>query len=221
VHDGTHDHRVDAVVVATGGSDTLSQSLGVDCIDAVRGQVTLVKGPALKGQQRLVCFKGYVTRQNPDGHHVTGATFEYDGDRHDPSPAAESDAENLKRLTAVLPGNYSIEGSWVGWRRVARDRMPLVGALPDYRWCRETLGPWTHGGAPGPCPEPKNIPGLYLSIGHAARGTGTAIICGELVAAQITGDYLPLPTPLVHAVHPARFVVRDLRGSRSSADKQA
>mgnify|MGYP001812672305 CR=1 FL=1 len=205
----------DAVVLATGGADPLSEGFGVCDVERIRGQVTLVDGKAFKGQRRLLCFKGYLTRANDAGQHVTGASFDHAGDPHDREPIDASDAENLERLNAVLPGSYRSSGGWVGWRRVARDRLPLVGPLPDYAWFRDSLGPWTQGGAPGPCPAPRYVPGVWLSLAHASRGTGTAIICGELVAAGITGDALPLPTPLVHALHPARFVIRALKSHQA------
>ena len=54
------------------------------------------------------------------------------------------------------------------------DRLPVVGAL-----------------------DATALPGLFVSTGMGARGMTLAVLCGELLAAQLEGE--PLPVPLRHA----------------------
>jgi len=208
--------QFDAVVLCTGGADNLTQAFGDFDVTRVRGQVDLIKtGDTLRDQKRLVCFKGYLTRPGPDGHHVTGATFDDDNDSPDTTlPAHDENRQRVARLLGIDVDSNSRLGEargWVGWRRVSRDRLPAVGAVPDLSWFRDNLKPWTRGGAPGPAPVPRQHNGLYMSIAHGARGTSTAIICGEVIASMLCNEPLPLPKSLVHALHPARFAIRDLK----------
>ena len=53
-------------------------------------------------------------------------------------------------------------------------------------------------------------PGLYLNMGHGSRGLSYAPICAELLASQICGEVPPLELDLRQAVHPGRFIIRDL-----------
>jgi len=215
----------DAVVLCTGGADELTQSFGDFDVTRVRGQVDLIApGDVLRNQKRLICFKGYLTRPGPDGNHVTGATFDDDNDSAQTTPQAHD--ENRDRLIRLLGIESDTDAElgqtrgWVGWRRVSRDRLPAVGAVPDLNWYRDTLKPWTRGGAPGPAPQPRQRSGLYMNIAHGARGTSTAVICGEVIASMLSGEPLPLPKNLVHALHPARFVIRDLKkGSATRTDR--
>ncbi|NQB78313.1 bifunctional tRNA (5-methylaminomethyl-2-thiouridine)(34)-methyltransferase MnmD/FAD-dependent 5-carboxymethylaminomethyl-2-thiouridine(34) oxidoreductase MnmC, partial [Pseudomonas aeruginosa] len=58
-------------------------------------------------------------------------------------------------------------------------------------------------------------PGLYLNSGHGSRGLISAPLSGELLAAWICGEPLPLPRAVAEACHPNRFLLRDLvRGQR-------
>ncbi len=207
--------RYDAVVLCTGGADSLSQGFGDFRINRVRGQVDVIPHcAALDNQQRLICFKGYLTRAGVDGYHVTGATF--DDDNEDAATTQAAHSINRDRLRNLLPQigaelDQAPPTGWVGWRRASHDRLPVVGSVPNLDWYADTYRPWTRGGAPGPAPTPVYRDGLYVSLGHGARGTSTAVISGEIIAAMLAGNPLPVPARLVHALHPARFVIRDLK----------
>lgn len=58
-----------------------------------------------------------------------------------------------------------------------------------------------------PCPW---LDGLYVNSGHGSRGLITAPLSGELVAAWVCGEPLPLPRTVAQACHPNRFALRRL-----------
>ena len=58
-----------------------------------------------------------------------------------------------------------------------------------------------------PCPW---LPGLYINSGHGSRGLITAPLSGELIAAWLNGEPLPVPREVAEASHPNRFMLRKL-----------
>ena len=63
-------------------------------------------------------------------------------------------------------------------------------------------------------------PGLYVNTAHGSRGLISAPLSGELLAAWLGDEPLPLPRDLSEAVHPSRFLLRQLvRGNASSSQK--
>jgi len=51
------------------------------------------------------------------------------------------------------------------------------------------------------------LPGLYTSLGHGTRGLITAGLSGELIAASVCGQLLPLPLAVVNALASAPGLV--------------
>ncbi len=97
----------------------------------------------------------------------------------------------------------------VGLRASTPDHLPLVGALPDLtRYCaayEELHQGRCNDWQPAPC-----HPGLYVSLGHGARGLLTTPLAGWLLAALIV-DGPPPDQHLLAAVHPGRYAMRQLR----------
>ena len=58
-----------------------------------------------------------------------------------------------------------------------------------------------------PCPW---LDGLYINSGHGSRGLITAPLSGELIAAWLHNEPLPLPRSVAEACHPNRFMLREL-----------
>ena len=59
------------------------------------------------------------------------------------------------------------------------------------------------------------LDGLYVNSGHGSRGLITAPLSGELLAAWLDDEPLPLPRSVAEACHPNRFALRRLiRGQR-------
>ena len=58
------------------------------------------------------------------------------------------------------------------------------------------------------------LPNLYVNCGMGSRGLSYAPLTAEILAAQIAGETPPLERELLNAMHPARFIIRDLKRSR-------
>ena len=174
-------------------------------LDKLRGQVSILPRGSLPFLRHALCGNGYLT---PDtlGAHCLGATYDKDDD--DPMPREDSHRFNLQRLAELLPGEdlpcfdpAQLQGL-VGFRTIAIDRMPIVGALPD---TTQSLKP---GAQPRDVPR---LPGLYSLLALGSRGLSWAPICAELLAAQLDNEPLPLERDLVEAIDPGRFLIRTQR----------
>lgn len=168
----------------------------------VRGQVSHLSAAQLPELRLALCREGYLTPP-VDGLACVGASYDFDDD---PLPRTEGHAGNLARLGQMLPGVESrvtpetLHGR-VGFRSVAPDRLPVVGALPatrpEDREMRLTDIP--------------RLPRAYALTGLASRGLTWAWLAAELLASRIEGEPLPLETDLAEALDPARFLLRQLR----------
>ena len=71
---------------------------------------------------------------------------------------------------------------WAGVRCATPDRLPLVG--------------------------PTRQPGVWVCTGMGSRGLSLAVLCGELLAAWLQQEPLPIEATLARQVHSARFDAR-------------
>jgi tRNA 5-methylaminomethyl-2-thiouridine biosynthesis bifunctional protein len=106
---------------------------------------------------------------------------------------------------AAMPGR-------VGWRAVAPDRLPWVGALPDPAACAQAVAGRHRIDAPPHVPRLRDAEGGLYAIGaFGSRGIGWAALCGELLASWITGAPCPAEADLRDALDPARGWLRARR----------
>jgi tRNA 5-methylaminomethyl-2-thiouridine biosynthesis bifunctional protein len=193
--------RAPVVVVAGGtGARQLEQTAALP-LTAVRGQVTHLAAGALPVLPFVLCREAYLTPPVA-GWHSLGASYD---DDMDGALRQSSQDENLAKIRSLL-GDPSLAAQAplagrVGFRCVAPDRLPLVGALPraDADVHIERLR------------DVPRQPGLYGLLGYASRGLSWAPLAAELLAAQLDGEPLPLEAELVAALDPARFLVRARR----------
>lgn len=170
----------------------------------VRGQLTRLPAGTVALPSAVLSGLGHLI-PDVDGSAVLGATYDFDDDATE--TRKESHAGNLERLERLLPGASTgidaggLDGA-VGFRCVAADRLPLIGALPDAAAGRTGT---TARNFP-------RLPGLYGAFAYASRGITWAALGGELIASMLEGEPLPVEGDLADAMDPARFLVRRARG---------
>jgi tRNA 5-methylaminomethyl-2-thiouridine biosynthesis bifunctional protein len=155
----------------------------------VRGQLTYL--PPIK-KLRAVLLRGGMVLPPIDGITVTGASFDLED--ADASVRAGSHEGNLERLERIVPGagrglDAAALPGRTSFRTVARDRLPLVGALDS--------------------------DGLYGAFAYGSRGLLWAGLGAELLASLMEGEPLPLEAPLADALAPDRFAWRAARRARA------
>lgn len=192
-------------------------------VDPVRGQLSWLaadEGTGLPAPALPLVGQGYLLPP-VDGARVFGATSQ-PGDS-DGAVRIADHRDNLARLSGLSPA-LAAAADWptervqgrTAWRAVSRDRLPLIGAVPE-AWVGGTAGAWD---------QPRFVPraaGLYLYTGLGSRGITLAALGARLLAGMVTGGPLPLSADLVDALDPARFVTRANRraAAMSTAAAQA
>ncbi|PIT80023.1 FAD-dependent oxidoreductase [Limnohabitans sp. 15K] len=118
-----------------------------------------------------------------------GSTFERNCEQ---APVRiEDHAANQVRLATLLPDlgeamkpqfeSEKIQG-WAGLRCTLPNRLPAVGPIDNQR-----------------------LPGLWISAGMGARGISLAVLCGELTAACLASEPMPLPPELAKHLWAERY----------------
>jgi tRNA 5-methylaminomethyl-2-thiouridine biosynthesis bifunctional protein len=124
---------------------------------------------------------------------LAGSTYERDSASLEIRP--DDDQYNLKRLGILLPevsaalatyGEESPVNAWAGVRCATPGRLPA-------------LGPLGSGGVEGAAA----LPGLWVCSGLGSRGLTFATLSGEVLAACLHGEPLPITQKLAAALRPA------------------
>ena len=209
----------DQVVIST-GSERLTPLADVP-FEPVRGAVSLVEAnEQSRGLRCVLCHKGYVLPVDGSGCHLIGARY----DRHclpagpggEDWPALQTTdhTEHLALLNRHLPGlgidGEAVRGGRGSWRMTTPDRMPVAGPLPDVATAKAEYAGLAKGPLYG-APLLAQQPGLWIHGGHGSRGLTHAMLCAEVIADAMAGRRVLMPEPLRQAIHPARFLLRDLK----------
>jgi tRNA 5-methylaminomethyl-2-thiouridine biosynthesis bifunctional protein len=184
----------------------------------IRGQITRL--PQTRESQSLstvVCAEGYIAPARL-GEHTLGASFDFSNDDLTPTAAEhagnlqmleEISADLLTRLGADTLQPETLEGR-AAFRCTSPDYLPIVGPLADSQAFAEAYSALSKDARQTPdirCPW---LDGLYVNSGHGSRGLITAPLSGELLAAWLDNEPLPLPRAVAEACHPNRFALRRL-----------
>ena len=184
-------------------------------IQKVRGQISmLAANAALPLPSIPIAGAGYLLPAVA-GQAVFGATSQADDD--DPSVRRDDHLRNLSQLAQwvgnaaadVLP--EQLQGR-TGWRMVCRDRLPIIGAVPDLAVSAHTSEMRLDHAWRVP-----RLPGLFVFAGLGSRGITWSALGAQILASSITGAPQPVEASLRDAVDPARFVSREARRSRRRA----
>ncbi|TNE82563.1 MAG: FAD-dependent oxidoreductase, partial [Gammaproteobacteria bacterium] len=187
----------------------------------IRGQISCLPATAAsRALKTVICGEGYLAPAKDD-MHTLGATYNIGETSLD--VRAEDHQTNLQQLaktdTAAAALFESVEPTALSGRAAFRcttpDYLPIAGPAPvmedylkDYELLRKNAR--SHIPVAGSC-----WPGLYLNCGHGSRGMSYAPLCAELIASELCGEVPPLSLELRQAVHPGRFIIRDMkRGKR-------
>jgi len=181
-------------------------------LGVVRGQLTFLdEGESSFADLRSVLLYdgGYVTPVH-EGRHCFGATYDR-GDLCEDLRVADAE----KNLAAL--GRYvdvegidagSLEGR-VAFRTVLPDRRAVVGAMPDVDAYRSDYADLVHGKRKKYA-DASYLRGLYISVGHGARGLTSCPLAAEHLAGLIAGEMV-VDKVIADLWHPGRFVISGMK----------
>ncbi len=204
----------DAVVVANANSAKQLEPFKGLCTKAIRGQVTHASSNASTVLKTVVCGAGYISPA-VNNQYCFGASFDL---HHQDTELKEFDQQiNIQNLSKVLPelaAHLSLPTQLCG--KVAQrcstpDYLPMVGPAPisdlyvsKYKKLNKDKH-WRFADEAAP-----NYSGLYLNTGHGSKGMISCPLSAEYLACLITNQPSPLPINLSNALHPARFIIKQL-----------
>jgi tRNA 5-methylaminomethyl-2-thiouridine biosynthesis bifunctional protein len=202
---GSRIAQAPVVVLANGVQATQFAQAAHLPLSAIRGQVTHLPLP-VADMPFVVCGDAYLTPATQrQGFASLGATYDHDADT---ALRLDSHRQNIRHLQQMLPdwtppSDVAALDGRVGFRCVAPDRLPLVGALPDPAHLS--------GSADTRLEQMPRLPGLHGLLGVGSRGLIWAPLAAELLAAQLNGEPSPLPRNLAALLDPARFALKERR----------
>ncbi|MGY0219221.1 bifunctional tRNA (5-methylaminomethyl-2-thiouridine)(34)-methyltransferase MnmD/FAD-dependent 5-carboxymethylaminomethyl-2-thiouridine(34) oxidoreductase MnmC [Endozoicomonadaceae bacterium StTr2] len=206
--------RAPVVVVASADKACQFSQLAHLPLKPIRGQVSTL--PATTESRKLktvLCGDSYAA---PESHnqHTFGATFNFREET--PEIRAEDHQENLNQLERLSPSLFEaldaqpekINSGRVGFRCTTPDYLPLVGPVADYEQFDLDFAMLRKNARFPFRQQPNYHEGLYINSGHGSRGLITCLLSGELLAAMISGEALPIASNIASQLHPTRFQAR-------------
>ncbi|UZJ45935.1 bifunctional tRNA (5-methylaminomethyl-2-thiouridine)(34)-methyltransferase MnmD/FAD-dependent 5-carboxymethylaminomethyl-2-thiouridine(34) oxidoreductase MnmC [Marinimicrobium sp. C6131] len=185
-------------------------------LKAIRGQITQVNATDRSRQlSTALCGDGYLAPTD-GARHCLGATFNLH--ETDTDLKERDQRQNLDQLAQFGPevANLfadqplaSLEGR-VAFRCTTPDYLPLVGPAPDQAAFLEDFAALRKDARLNISRPGRYHRGLFINVGHGSRGLCYTPLSAELLAAHIEREPMPLDRELVQALHPARFLIRDL-----------
>lgn len=213
------------VVVLAGAAEVLRfpQATGLQ-LKRIRGQISRLPATvesAVLGT--VLCAEGYVAPPR-DGEHTLGASFDFHST--DLAPTAAEHAGNLELLEEISPdlgrrlhaaelAPERLEGR-AAFRCTTPDYLPIVGPLADADAFAQAYAVLARDARQVPQVPAPWLDGLYVNSAHGSRGLITAPLSGELLAAWLDDEALPVPRAVAEACHPNRFALRRLIRGQSA-----
>lgn len=207
----------DVVIIANShDANHITQTATIP-LKVIRGQITAIAAQQFAQQPKtVICHQGYLTPAI-DNTLRFGATF--DNGNTDKTVRQQDHRRNLESLHRSLPALFSqsvdnmMQSQPAGranLRCTTPDYMPAVGPVHQHSAFITDFAALAKDASLDIQQPGRYYQGLYINVGHGARGLTSTPICAELLAALICNEPRPLPRVMVEALNPARFLVRDI-----------
>lgn len=181
-------------------------------VETVRGQMMeLNVNSASQNISKVVNSDVYVTPVMAD-KHVVGGTYSRDNKN-----VEVDDRDNqalFESVNSLYPGVFEAENykrAWVGFRAMSKDRVPVVGAVPDFEFFNNEYADIKNGDIKKRYQPAKNLKGLYVSVAHGSRGFTSCFLSAEIIASQLLGEPSVVSKKVLDYLNPSRFIVNDLK----------
>ena len=202
------------VIICTGEhSDAFEQTKTLPIV-GVRGQVSHVQASKQSNKLKTVlCHKGYFTPAYLD-HHCMGATFEKNTKSRQVT-ALDNQLNQEQLLSFYQQSEFaSTLGNITSAKAAVRctfiDHLPMAG-----QWCEQSdyitaFANLRLGKRYQYQQLTKSQQGLHIFTGFGARALCSAPLSAEHLISCLNNEPRPLSERVSQAIHPARFIVRDL-----------
>lgn len=169
---------------------------------SMAGQVSYLPADEAPALNAIVAGAGYGLPP-VQGRYVAGSTYE--AGVHASTITEEGHREVMARQTALLNQAFppsgvmpGLQDGWAGWRAMLSDRLPVVGmahdllrrSVPNVAQRRGMVDD-VHGGT-----------GLWLTCAYGSRGLSWAALAGDIIAARLGNEPVPLERELLRRISP-------------------
>jgi len=189
-------------------------------VKRLRGQITEYPESNSSGNlATVICGDGYITPSN-DGRHSIGATYNLGVDNANIRLSDhQANIDQINRTDSALgamltPVDIKTLNGRANFRCTTRDYLPIAGPVPKVNHMKDIFA-FLRTDARKNSPELGSYhANLYINCGMGSRGLSYAPITAELIADEITHSLSSTERDLRLAMHPARFLIRDLKKKR-------
>lgn len=201
------------LLLIANGVEINSVGLPIDFpVEKIRGQVAVLDACEASGKINKTLNAEVHITPAINGKHYLGAT--YTRGNSDPAIVPGDSRALLESLENIYPHMFTEEdcsAAWVGFRSIAKDRVPVVGAVPDVSFFDDEYADIRHGNNVRSYLPASYLDGLYVSAAHGSRGFTSSFISAEIIASLIEGSPMPVSKKVLDYISPSRFVVNDLK----------
>ncbi|GGK73146.1 bifunctional tRNA (5-methylaminomethyl-2-thiouridine)(34)-methyltransferase MnmD/FAD-dependent 5-carboxymethylaminomethyl-2-thiouridine(34) oxidoreductase MnmC [Amphritea balenae] len=214
-------------VVASAAESTLFEQLKHLPTQKIRGQVSLTESSSAIDEteaniqlecdlKTVLCGEGYISPPK-QGQYCFGATFDLKDEASDIRESGHQ--HNLTKVSEMAPeigdklsGYHSNTGltGRVGFRCASPDKLPIIGPVPVYDQFCTDYAALRHDAKIKINTTPTHHNGLFANLAHGSKGLISGPISGEIIAAMLEGEPLPLEKELIEKLNPARFIIKNL-----------
>ncbi len=181
-------------------------------VETIRGQVVELNETQTSRQIKKTLNAEVHITPAINSKHYLGATYTRNCDEL--AICQNNNSELLESLDKIYPGVFKAgdySDAWVGFRTMSKDRVPIVGAVPDEKYFAKEYADICHGNTTKTYQSAAYQRGLYVSAAHGSRGFTSSFISAEIIAAQLTGEPSPVNKKILDYLSPSRFIVNDLK----------
>jgi tRNA 5-methylaminomethyl-2-thiouridine biosynthesis bifunctional protein len=210
--DGLKITAPNVIISAASESAKFQQSAWVP-LEPVRGQTVLIEKAS--SLNCVVSYGGYIT-PCVNQRHFIGAHYSHDDSEPNPRDTDTASVVDLcaKWLPELGLSRQQIATPRVCFRASTIDRLPYIGALPDFNLMTERSSQYRSGTDLKSKIELEFIPGLFINAGHGSRGLISCPMAGEILARTIAGEPFRELAAAALASCPSRLpwgIIRDTR----------
>ncbi len=186
-------------------------------VKKVHGQISYL--PATHNSKKLntiICGHGYLAPAQ-NNIHCCGATYNKDvinssitinDHKKNLEIISKTDFELGKLFSRTPPENLA---GWAQFRCTTSDYLPIVGPVPDVERMVIDFHALRSNARAAFTESGSYLKNLYINCGLGSRGLSYAPLTAEILASDIANEFPPLERDLRLAMHPARFIIRDLK----------
>lgn len=170
----------------------------------------------------ILCHQGYIVPWRQQGKARVMIGGSYAQGRHLQEQIPELAAKNLALLKKFAPGMHTAlatqhnkVSSRAGTRITTPDYLPLAGPVENTAICRAIFAGFRRNARKQIHARGDYLPGLFVNLAHGSSGLTTIPLLADYLASLISAEYLPLLQDDIQAIHPLRFLIRDLKRQKT------